>query len=49
MGAVENVVHVDLQAGKVAVLLDAVLAELFLVQQNLTLGAELVDLFEQIT
>lgn len=48
MGAVQQVIDVDLQAGKVAVLLDAVLAELFLVQQDLTLSAELVDLFEQI-
>jgi len=48
MGTAENIIDIDLQPGKVAVLLDAVLAELFLVQQNLTLGAELVDLFEQI-
>ena len=48
MSAVENVVHVDLQAGKVAVLLDAVLAELLLVQQDLALGAEVVDLFQQV-
>ena len=48
VGAVENVVHVDLQAGKVAVLLDAVLAELLLVQQDLALGAEVVDLFQQV-
>ena len=48
VGAVQQVIDVYLQAGKVAVLLDAVLAELFLIQQDLTLGAELVDLFEQI-
>ena len=48
MGTAENIIDIDLQAGKVAVLLDAVLAELFLVQQDLTLSAELVDLFEQI-
>ena len=38
----------SLQAGEVAVLLDAVLAELFLVKQHLALGAEVVDLFQQV-
>ena len=46
--AVQNIIHVDLQAGKVAVLRNAVLAELLLVQQNLALRAEVINLFQQI-
>ena len=49
MGTAENIIDIDLQPGKMAVLRDAVLAELFLVEQHLALGAEVIDLFQQIT
>ena len=49
MGTAENIIDIDLQPGKMAVLRDAVLAELFLVEQHLALGAKVIDLFQQIT
>ena len=47
--AVQQFIHIDLQVQKVAVLGDAVLAKLLLVQQTLALGAQVVDLLQQVT
>ena len=46
--AVQQFIHIDFQVQKVAVLGDAVLTKLLLVQQALALGTQVIDLLEQV-
>ena len=48
MGTAENIINIDLQPGKMAVLFNAVLAELFLVEQNFAFCAQVVDFLQQV-
>ena len=46
--AIQDLIHIYFQVQEVAVLGDAVLAELLLVQQTLALGTQVIDLLQQV-